>query len=391
MSQRGLLVTLRSVTTSQQNDIALGQPTVGDEELAAVAEVFRSGWLAGQGPACREFEAEFAQALGVGHAVAVSNCTAALHLALLAYRVGPGDEVIVADHTFPATGHAVLYAGAKPVFADVLPSTGCVDPASVAALIGPRTVGVIAVDNAGLPADYAHLAAIAGHHGLFLIEDAACAAGATYRGVPAGRLAPVACFSFHGRKGITSGEGGALVTDDAELAAIARSRQAFGISSALARATDRGLPVPAFTDLGHNYKLSDIAAAIMRVQLRRLPDLLARRRQIAAGYQALLGDLPMLRLPSVPADREHAWQSYVLLLADEFDRGDVAGRLREQGIGCNIGTYACHLQPVYASTQHCPVSRHLFEHGIAIPMHANLTDEQVERVATTLRAVLTSQ
>jgi dTDP-4-amino-4,6-dideoxygalactose transaminase len=369
------------------DSIALGQPTVGDEELAAIAEVFSSGWLAGQGPACRKFEAEFAAALGAGEAVAVGNCTAALHLALSAYGVGPGDEVIVADHTFPATGHAVLYTGARPVFADVLPDTGCVDPAAVEALIGPRTAGIVAVDNAGLPADYADLNRIADRHGLCLIEDAACAAGATYQGVPAGRLAPVACFSFHGRKGITSGEGGALVTDDSEVAAHARSHQAFGVTSALSRAGERGLPVPEFTELGYNYKLSDIAAAIMRVQLRRLPDLLARRRAIAGLYRELLAGLP-LRLPAEAADREHAWQSYVVVL-DDHDRGEIAAALREQGIGCNIGTYACHTQPVYASRERCPVSLDLFRRGLAVPMHANLTDQQVERVATTLRAVLT--
>lgn len=369
------------------DSIALGQPTVGEAELAAVAAVFRSGWLAGQGPACRTFEDEFAAAIGVRHAVAVSNCTAALHLTLLAHGVGPGAEVIVADHTFPATAHAVRYTGATPVFADVLPDTGCVDPAAVAALVGPRTVGVIAVDNAGLPADYAELTDVTGRHGLFLIEDAACAAGATYRGVPAGRLAPVACFSFHGRKGITSGEGGALVTDDPHVAADARRRHAFGIESALARAGERDLPVPSFTELGHNYKLSDIAAAILRVQLRRLPELLDRRRKVAAAYGELLAGLP-LRTPVEPADREHAWQSYVVVLDDGVDRGAVAAALRDRGIGCNIGTYACHLQPVYAGRQHCPVSRHLFEHSLAIPMHANLTDAQVERVAAELRAVL---
>jgi dTDP-4-amino-4,6-dideoxygalactose transaminase len=369
------------------DSIALGQPSVGEAELAAVAEVFRSGWLAGQGPMGRAFEDEFAIAVGVEHVVAVSSCTAALHLALLAHGVGPGDEVIVADHTFPATAHAVLYTGATPVFADVLPDTGCVDPASVADLIGPRSVGVIAVDNAGLPADYVELTEVAGSQGLFVVEDAACAAGAEYRGSNAGQCASIGCFSFHGRKGITSGEGGALVTDDPDLAASARSLHSFGIESALDRAGERGLPIPSFTELGHNYKLSDIAAAIMRVQLRRLPDLLARRRKVAAAYRSLLAGLP-LRLPVEPPDRRHAWQSYVVVLDDDIDRGDVATTLREGGIGCNIGTYACHLQPVYASRQHCPVSRHLFEHSLAIPMHANLTDADVERVAAALRAVL---
>ncbi|HEX9335297.1 MAG TPA: DegT/DnrJ/EryC1/StrS family aminotransferase [Pseudonocardiaceae bacterium] len=373
---------------SDSDNIALGQPTVGDEELAAVAEVFRSGWLAGQGPACRTFEAEFAAAVGVEHALAVNNCTAALHLALLLHDVGPGDEVIVADYTFPATGHAVLYTGATPVFADVLPDTWTVDPAAVAAAIGPRTVGIIGVDAAGLPADYAPLRELADRHGLFLVEDAACSAGATYQGGNAGTLAEIACFSFHGRKGITAGEGGALVTNDAVFAAKARKLHAFGIESALARAGDSGLPVPSFTELGYNYKLSDIAAAIMRVQLRKLPSLLDRRRKVAAGYHDLLAGVPGMRLPVEPADRDHAWQTYTVLLADDVDRGEVAGHLRQRGIGCNIGTYASHLQPIYDSAADCPVSRQVFEHGLAIPMHANLTDEQVERVATALRSAL---
>jgi perosamine synthetase len=373
---------------TDSDNIALGQPTVGEEELEAIAEVFRSGWLAGQGPTGRLFEAEFAEAVGVEHAVAVNNCTAALHLALLVHGIGPGDEVIVADYTFPATGHAVLYTGATPVFADVLPDTWDVDPAAVAAAIGPRTVGIIGVDAAGLPADYAPLRDLAAQHGLFLIEDAACSSGATYQGRNAGALAEIGCFSFHGRKGITAGEGGAFVTDNAEFAAKARKLHAFGIESALTRAGDRGLPVPTFTELGYNYKLSDIAAAIMRVQLRKLPGLVDRRRKIAAGYQDLLGGVPGLRLPVEPADREHAWQTYTVLLDDDMDRGRVASQLRERGIGCNIGTYASHLQPIYGSTADCPVSRQVFEHGLAIPMHANLTDEQVQRVATALRAAL---
>jgi dTDP-4-amino-4,6-dideoxygalactose transaminase len=370
------------------DSIALGQPTVGEEELAAIAEVFESGWLAGQGPTGRKFEAEFAAAIGVEHVVAVNNCTAALHLALLAHGIGPGDEVIVADYTFPATGHAVLYTGATPVFADVLPGTWCVDPAAVAALIGPKTVGIIGVDAAGLPADYAPLRALAEQHGLFLVEDAACSAGATYQGANAGALAEIACFSFHGRKGITSGEGGALVTNNAEIAAKARKLHAFGIESALNRAGTTGLPVPTFTELGYNYKLSDIAAAIMRVQLKRMPALLDRRRKVAAGYGELLGDLDQLSLPVEPEDREHAWQTYAVLLAEDVDRGAVATYLRERGIGCNIGTYASHLQPLYGDSNPCPVSRTIFERGLSFPMHANLTDEQVERVSATLRAAL---
>jgi perosamine synthetase len=370
--------------------IALGQPTVGDEELAAVAEVFRSGWLAGNGPTCRKFEEEFAATIGAEHALAVSNCTAALHLALLALGVGPGDEVIVADYTFPATGHSVLYTGATPVFADVRIDTATVDPAAVRALIGPRTVGIIAVDAAGLPADYDQLAALAAEHGLFLIEDAACSAGATYQGRPAGRLAPIACFSFHGRKGITAGEGGAIVTDDPAIDAKVRKLHAFGIDSAHSRAGQRGLPVPQFTELGYNYKLSDIAAAIMRVQLRRLAGLVDRRGKIAASYQRMLGDVAGITLPVEPEDRQHSWQTYALTLDPGLPRGEIAADLRDRGIGCNIGTYASHLQPVYGQTNPCPTSRDLSERHLAIPMHANLTDGEVDQVAAAVRAVVTA-
>ncbi|MDI2127380.1 DegT/DnrJ/EryC1/StrS family aminotransferase [Yinghuangia seranimata] len=365
--------------------VPLGWPSLGAAELDAVAAVFRSGWVAGAGPACRAFEEEFARACGVGHAVAVANCTAGLHLALLAHGVGAGDEVIVADYTFPATGHAVLYTGATPVFADVRADTGTVDPDAVAALIGPRTVGIVAVDAAGLPADYAELGELAARHDLFLIEDAACAAGATYRGRPAGSLAPVAAFSFHGRKGITCGEGGAVVTDDAAFAAKVRKLAAFGLESAWNRAASTELPVPVFDEAGYNYKLSDIAAAIMRVQLTRLPELLAARARVAQGYAELLTGLDGVALPGVPDDRTTTWQSYLVTLDPGVDRGRVAAHLREQEIGCNFGTYASHVQPVYGARETCPVSADLFRRQLAVPMHAELSEADVERVAIALR------
>ncbi|HEV2640965.1 MAG TPA: DegT/DnrJ/EryC1/StrS family aminotransferase [Actinocrinis sp.] len=361
--------------------IALGQPTVGAEELAAVAAVFETGWLAGQGPRCREFELAFARLAGTRHALAVNNCTAALHLAVSGLRAEPGDEVIVADYTFPATGHAVRYAGATPVFADVRPDTWTVDPQAVAAAITPRTVGVIAVDSFGQCADYDELTELTARHGLWLIEDAACAAGATYHGCPAGSFGNAACFSFHGRKGISAGEGGALTTDDDALAASARKVHNFGIESAMDRAGQSGLPIPVFDELGYNYKLSDLAAAVMEVQLRRLPDLLAARRRVAEQYAMLLAGLDDVVLPYAAPDREHAWQSYVLTLGAGIDRGAVAQSLRENGIGCTFGTYASHLQPVYGQTEPCPVSADLFARHLAIPMHANLGGADVERVA----------
>lgn len=368
--------------------IALGQPTVGQEELEAIAAVFESGWLAGNGPTSRRFEAGFAQVAGTQHALAVSNCTAALHLAFLGLKLGPGDEVVVADYTFPATGHGVMFTGAKPVFADVRPDIWTVDPAAVEAAITPRTVGIVAVDVFGQPADYDELQAIADKHGLWLVEDAAAASGATYRGRPAGSLADAACFSFHGRKGITSGEGGALTTDRADVDAIARKVHAFGIESALSRSTSTDLPVPQFDELGYNYKLSDIAAAMMIVQLRRLPDLIKARNAIAEGYAERLGGLELAQLPVTAEDRTHVWQSYALTLDKSVDRGEVARKLRETGVQCNFGTYASHVQPLYGKTAECPVSADIFDRHLAIPMHANLKSDDLDRVATALRAAL---
>lgn len=368
--------------------IPLVRASLGEQELAAVAEVFASGWPAGQGPRGKALETELATRYGAGGAVALSNCGAALHLALLGLGVRPGDEVVVADYTFPAPAHAVRYAGGVPVFADVRADTGTVDPRAVADLVGPRTVGVIAVDTVGLPADYAELTELTRRHGLFLVEDAACAVGATYRGVEAGALAPVACLSFHGRKGATSGEGGALLSADPALAQQARLRSSFGIGSIFDQARVVGLPIPVFTEIGWNYKLSDIAAAILLVQLSRVGELLERRRAVADRYAELLGGEELLTLPHVPADRTHAWQSYLVTLDPAVDRAAVATDLRARGIGAGHGTWACHQQPVYEAPRPCPVSADLAERNLAIPMHAELGPAQVDRVADALRTAV---
>jgi perosamine synthetase len=251
-----------------QETIALGQPTFGPEELAALSQVLDSGWVAGQGPVARDFEQRLAELCHTEHALSLNNCTAALHLAVAGLGAGPGDEVIVADYTFPATGHAVRYTGAEPVFADVRPDIWSVDPAAVEAAVTERTVGIIAVDPFGMPADYDELGAIAKSRGLWLVEDAACSVGATYRGRPTGGLADAACFSFHGRKGITAGEGGAITSDNAALMAKARKLHFFGVESAYDRAGSGDLPVPVFDEIGWNYKMSEIAAAVVSVRSR---------------------------------------------------------------------------------------------------------------------------
>lgn len=368
--------------------VALGQPTVGEEEIEALREVFASGWLSGAGPSCVAFEQEFAHVAGTAHALATSNCGSALHLALQVLGAGPGDEVIVADYTFPATGHSVVWTGATPVFADVRADIGTVDPASVEALITPRTVGVIAVDLVGQPADYDELRAITDRHSLWLMEDAACSSGATYKGRPAGSLADLATFSFHGRKGITSGEGGALTGDDDALMDRARKLHTYGIAPAVSREGSASLAVPSFAEVGYNYRMSDVQAAIMRVQVRRLDDLIAARSAAAEGYAERLAGVDGISLPVVLPDRTHPWQSYLVTAADDVDRDKVVMALRERGVGSNFGTYASHVQPVYGSTTECPVSARLFATQLALPMHANLVEDDLDWVATQLRDVL---
>jgi dTDP-4-amino-4,6-dideoxygalactose transaminase len=369
--------------------IPLVHASLGERELAAVAEVFVAGRTAARGPQGKALEAELADRLGAGEAVAVSTRGGALHLALLGLGVEPGDEVIVADYTFPAAAHAVRRVGAVPVFADVRDDTGTVDPWAVADLIGPRTVGVIAVDTVGLPADYTELGWVTDRHGLFLVEDAACAVGASYRGRKAGTLAPVACLSFDGHQGTTSGAGGALLARDPAFAAAARTRSSSGAGSVLDRARGTGQPIPRSGGTGYAHQLSDIAAAILRVQLARTDELLRRRRAVAARYADLLADDELVSLPHVPQDRCHAWQSYLVTLDPGVDRAAVTADLRAQGIGCGPGMGATHLRPAYEKAKHaCPVSADLFRRNLAIPMHAELTMGQVERVADALRTAV---
>lgn len=362
--------------------IPLARPSFDEAEVEAVRRVMASGWVAGQGPAGSELEAGFRDLTQTKHAVALANCTAALHLAMIVTGIGPGDEVVVADYTYPATGHAVRYVGAHPVFADVRPDIGTVSPEDVAAALTPRTVAIIGVDTMGQCADWDELRVIANRNELLLIEDAACSAGAMYRGRAAGSLADIGCLSLHARKGITSGEGGMLVTNNEGWAEKARSLSVFGTESAFARATTPGFSISSFVDLGYNYKLSDIQAAVASAQLRKLDGFLTRRRELARLYGEALAGLSDITLPTVAEGRDHTWQTYAVTLAAEINRDEVAANLRSMGIGCNIGTYACHLQPVYENPRACPVSAVLFRSQLAVPLFTDMTEADIERVAS---------
>jgi perosamine synthetase len=369
--------------------IPLTRPSTGQVELDAIAEVLASGWLAGQGPRGGQLEAGFKELTRRAYAIAVNNCTAGLHLALRAFDIGPGDEVIVADYSFPATGHAVLYCGATPVLVDVRPDTATIDPSLVEAAITPRTRGIVAVDALGVPADWDPLTEIAKRHGLFLVEDAACSAGGVYHGRPCGSFGDVAVFSLHARKGITSGEGGVVTTDDERIAARVRSETCFGMQSAFDRQSSDSLAIPTFPELGYNYKLSDILAAVANVQLCKLEEFTTRRRELAARYAELLSAVDGVAAPRIPADRLPTWQTYALTVDEGIDRNAVIVALREEGIGCNIGTYALHQQSVYGPGRgECPVSKALFDRHLAIPMYTDLTEADQDRVVETLAKVI---
>ena len=376
--------------------VPLTRPSIDDAELAAVADVFDSGWLVGQGTRSLALEADFKKLTGRKHAVAVNDCTAGLHLALAGLGLGPGHEVIVADYSFPGTGHAVLYCGATPVFVDVRADTGTINADLVEAAITSRTRAIVAVDALGMPADWGPLEQVAWHHGLFLIEDAACSAGGTYRGRPCGSFGEVAVFSLDARKGITCGEGGVVLTDDAALAARVRRDACFGMDTgpdrqASGAAAGSGIPA-AVPGIGYSYQLSDVLAAVASVQLGKIGQFVARRQVLAARYADLLAGVPGIRLPSVPADRSPTWQTYAVTVARPLRRDAVAAALRAHGIGCNIGTYALHRQGVYGhGATLCPVADQLSERHLALPMYTDLTDTDQIRVAGTLAEVVSAQ
>jgi dTDP-4-amino-4,6-dideoxygalactose transaminase len=377
--------------TGLPESIPLTRPSTDDAELAAVAEVLASGWLAGQGPKGRELEAGFMAVTGTSNAIAVNNCTAGLHLALGALGVGPGDEVVVADYSFPATAHAVLFRGATPVFADVRADTGTIDTELLSDVVTARTRGIIAVDALGVPADWDLLEAFASARQLFLVEDAACAVGGTFRGEPCGSFGDIAAFSLHARKGVTCGEGGVVTTNDDQLAAGVRRASCFGMTPAFERQNSAALDLPEFTELGYNYKLADVLAAIALVQLRKLSELLAKRRAAASYYAELLEGIPGVEAPSIPSDREATWQTYAVTVAPKVDRDRLAIGLRARGIGANIGTYSLHREPVYGSAReaaHCPTSMALLRQHLALPMYADLTRPQQERVVEELAALI---
>jgi perosamine synthetase len=348
--------------------IRLAWPDLGEQELAAVAEVLESGQLT-MGPKVAEFEAELARVCEVEHAVAVSSGTAALHLTMLALELGPDDEVIVPAYTFPATANVVALVGARPVLVDVDPETMNVRPEAVAAAVTDRTRAVLVVHLFGRPARWEEIGA-AIPDGVVLIEDAAGALGARRGGRACGGLGRLGCLSFHPRKIVTTGEGGAITTDDGDLAETLRALRHHGWREA-------DMPAPGF-----NYRLPDILCALGVTQLRRLEQLLEERERLAAAYRDRLDG--RVQLPSADEGDRHGWQAYIV----QLERRDAAlDALRSAGIQAQIGTYALHRLGAYSDQGPFPGADAAYERALALPFHNRLTEQEVDRVASVLTSL----
>lgn len=369
-----------------------GRQQIDDDDIAAVVDVLKSDWLT-TGPTVSAFETAFADAVGARQAVAVANGTAALHAAVYAAGIGPGDEVIVTPMTFAASANCVLYQGATPVFADVQPDTLLIDPEQVAAKITPSTKAVIAVDYAGQPCDYDALRAITEPRGIRLIDDACHAIGGRYRGRAVGTLADLNTFSLHPVKHLTTGEGGMITTDDDESAARMRVFRNHGITTDHRQRAQTGGFFYEMVDLGYNYRITDFQCALGISQLKKLSGWVAKRQQIAAWYGAAFADIDYVHPLTVRPDVEHGYHLYMV----QFDldrlgmtRAEIFAALRAENIGVNVHYIPVHYHPYYrqrfgTGPGLCPVAEAAYERLVTLPMFPAMTEGDVADVAHAIR------
>jgi perosamine synthetase len=383
---------IMSVTLAKLN-IPVTKPFFGEEEERAVVEVLRSGWVV-QGPKVAALERVIAEYVGARHAVATSSCTTALHLALILQGIGLGDEVIVPSFTFIATANAVCYTGATPVFVDIDPRTYNIDPDCLEAAITPRTKAIMPVHQIGLAADMDRINAIARRHGLTVIEDAAPTLGATYKGRRVGGLGNLTCFSFHPRKVMTSGEGGMVVTDDESWAARARVLRTHGMSlSDLARHHATSVVVEEYHELGYNYRLSDLQAAVGIEQMKKLDFMLMRRKQLAERYNEAFAQLDCVQLPFSSDEMPHSYQSYMIQLRAHAakTREQAMQELLEAGVATRRGVMAIHLEPYYRQRfplVRLPVTETAAHHTLLLPAYCSMTAMEQEYVIDHLLRIL---
>jgi perosamine synthetase len=364
--------------------IPYGRQSIDSDDVAAVREVLLSDWLT-TGPSVAGFEQAVTEYVGAAHGVAVCNGTAALHASFHALGVDPGDEVIVTPLTFAATANAVVYTGATPVFADVNAEDLLLDPSAAAEKITDKTKAIVAVDYAGHPCDWDTLRSLADQRGLLLVDDACHALGAEYGGRRIGTMADITAFSFHPVKHVATGEGGMIVTDDEELARKARRFRHHGISMDRHQRAAQGSWYYEITDLGYNYRLSDIHCALGISQMKKLPRFLERRRDIAARYDIAFKNVAQISPLRVHSNVAHAYHLYVIQVADKLNRADVFERLRQLGIGAAVHYMPVHLHPFYMEKFNtgpglCPTAEAAYERIISLPMFPSLTDNEVDRV-----------
>lgn len=369
-------------------------PCFDEDEIALLQQCLKSGWVT-QGPLTERFESLVATRHQARHGIATTSCTAALHLAMLALDIGPGDEVIVPALTWTTTAHAVEYVGARAVFADVRLDSFNLDPDAVASAITPRTRAVIAVHLFGLAADMGAILPLAERHNLAVVEDAACAIGTQWNGRPVGTLGAMGCFSFHPRKVITTGEGGLITTQDDGLAEALRVLRNHGATGTPAPTEEEPLgpwTMTLFDRLGFNLRLSDIQASVGIAQMGKLEHLLDERRRLAAGYDRLLGDVPGLIRPVAPAaEPGHTYQSYVVRVAEggRQRRNHLMARLAANDIQTRPGTHAVHRLGYYRNRyglrpEDFPLAALAEDTTITLPIFPGMREEEQEQVATIL-------
>lgn len=364
--------------------IPMAKPWFGAEEVEAVVEVVRSGWVS-QGAVVARFEQAMADMIGVPHAVAVSNCTAALHLGMVGHGIKAGDEVIVPSLSFVATANVVRYVGATPVFAEVDPVTHNVTADTVAERITPRTTAVIAVDQCGVPADMNPIAALCARHSLALVEDAACAIGSRYASRPVGATSDFAAFSFHPRKILVTGEGGLITTGSSQVAQRMRRLRQHGMSaSSFERHSSAAALVETYDETGFNFRMTDMQAALGLVQATKVSAMVKQRRLLAAAYQERLASLSGAVTVRDPDYGSSNYQSFWLLLPDDFamSRNDLLAWLKQRGINGRRGVTAAHLEPAFAdlAATDLPITKHIAERSVLLPLYHEMSVTDVERV-----------